>query len=54
MGYRPDGVMGTSTITYGKLGTQGILSSGDAFDCDVNGDGIYDATTERFYYVTDL
>ena len=54
MGYKPDGVKGTSTITYGKLGTQGILSSGDAFDCDVNGDGIYDATTERFYYVTDL
>ena len=28
-------------------------SSGDAFDCDVNGDGEYDPATERFYYVSD-
>lgn len=41
-------------ITYGNLGTKGVLSSGDAFDCDVNGDGKYDSKTERFYYVTDL
>ena len=54
MGYKPGGAMGGSTITYGKLGTPGTLKSGDAFDCDVNGDGIYDAETERFYYVTDL
>ena len=40
------------TITYGNLGTQGTLTSGDAFDCDVNGDGVYDSTTERFYYVS--
>lgn len=46
--------MGTSTITYGSLGTPNILSSGDAFDCDVNGDGIYDSNTERFYYVTNM
>ncbi len=37
--------------TFGKLGTPGSLSSGDAFDCDVNGDGTYDAATERFYYM---
>ena len=37
--------------TYGNLGTQGTLTSGDAFDCDVNGDGIYDSETERFYYI---
>ncbi len=54
MGYKPGGTMGTSTITYGNLGNQGILTSGDAFDCDVNGDGVYDAETERFYYVTDM
>ena len=54
MGYKPGGTMGSSTITYGKLGTSGVLSSGDAFDCDVNGDGIYDPETERFYYVKDL
>ena len=41
------------TITYGNLGSKGTLSSGDAFDCDVNGDGIYDSETERFYYVSD-
>ena len=40
-----------STITYGNLGTKGTLATGDAFDCDVNGDGTYDATSERFYYV---
>ena len=40
------------TITYGNLGTTGALASGDAFDCDVNGDGVYDPNTERFYYVS--
>ncbi len=42
------------TITYGSLGTKGTLKSGDAFDCDVNGDKTYDSETERFYYVTDM
>ena len=41
-----------NTITYGNLGTSGKLTSGDAFDCDVNGDGVYDSKTERFYYVS--
>ena len=27
-GYKPDGAMGTSTITYGKLGNQGVLALG--------------------------
>ena len=40
-------------IEYGNLGTAGTLSSGDAFDCDVNKDGTYDPATERFYYVSD-
>ena len=40
------------TITYGNLGTTGTLASGDAFDCDVNGDGVYDSSTERFYYIS--
>ena len=39
--------------TFGNLGTSGTLTSGDAFDCDVNGDGVYDSNTERFYYVSD-
>ena len=43
------------TITFGNTSvTRGILTSGDAFDCDVDGDGTYDATKERFYYVSDL
>ena len=52
-GYTSSGSKGTSIITYGNLGTRGTLSSGDAFDCDVNGDGVYDSNTERFYYVSD-
>jgi len=53
-GYTASGSKGTSTITYGNLGTKGVLTSGDAFDCDVNGDGEYNPETERFYYVTDM
>ena len=52
-GYTSAGTKETSTITYGNLGTSGTLTSGDAFDCDVNGDGTYDSSTERFYYVSD-
>ena len=47
-GYTASGSKGTSTITYGNLGTKGSLNSGDAFDCDVNGDGEYNSDTERF------
>ena len=35
-GYTTSGSKGTTTITYGNLGTTGVLTSGDAFDCDVN------------------
>ena len=49
-----DGYALNDTITYGNLGTTGTLASGDAFDCDVNGDGVYDSTTERFYYLSDM
>jgi len=52
-GYTTSGTKGTSTITYGNLGTSGTLTTGDAFDCDVNGDGKYNPNTERFYYVSD-
>ena len=52
-GYTTSGTKGTTTITYGNLGTSGTLTTGDAFDCDVNGDGVYDSTKERFYYVSD-
>ena len=53
-GYTASGSMKTTTITYGNLGTTGTLTSGDAFDCDVNGDGVYNSATERFYYVSDM
>ena len=49
-----DGYKLNDTITYGNLGTTGTLTTGDAFDCDVNGDGVYDSATERFYYVSDM
>ena len=49
-----DGYALNSEIEYGSLGTKGTLTSGDAFDCDVNGDGTYDPDTERFYYVSDV
>ncbi len=62
-GYTASGSKGTTTITYGNdplTRTAGNLVSGDAFDCDVDGDeeyGEYDETTgkytERFYYVSD-
>ena len=52
-GYTTSGSKGTSTITYGNLGNKGVLTSGDAFDCDVNGDEVYNPETERFYYVSD-
>ena len=42
-----------STITYGNCGSSGTLTSGDAFTCDVNGDGEFNELTERFYYVSD-
>ena len=42
-----------STITYGSCGTSGTLTSGDAFTCDINGDGTFDELTERFYYISD-
>ena len=53
-GYTSTGSKKTTTITYGNLGVKGTLKSGDAFDCDVNGDGVYDSNNERFYYITDL
>ena len=52
-GYTTSGSKGTSTITYGNIGNKGVLTSGDAFDCDVNGDEVYNPETERFYYVSD-
>lgn len=52
-GYGLNGSLGKTTITYGNLGIKGILIGGDAFDCDINGDGVYNDKTERFYYISD-
>ena len=42
-----------STITYGNSTiTPGTLTTGDAFDCDVNQDGEYDSASERFYFIS--
>ena len=51
-GYTLAGSKGTTTITYGKIASS-TRTVGDAYDCDVNGDGIYDADKERFYYLND-
>ena len=50
--YCSDAGLTGQTITYGTI-SNGKLKSGDAFDCDVNGDGKYNSDTERFYYVSD-
>ena len=53
-GYYSGGSKNTTTITYGTIWNgSSALKAGDAFDCDVNNDGTYDSTTERFYYVSD-
>ena len=52
-GYYSSGSQSTTTITYGTLGTSGQEPTvGDAFDCDVNRDEIWDSITERFYYMS--
>ena len=47
------GKKNTSTIVYGKISDGNSFEIGDALDCDVNGDGEYNATSERFYYIRD-
>lgn len=50
VGYSQTGKYKSTTIVYGNTSGEN-LASGDAFDCDVNGDGIYNPTNERFYYI---
>ena len=49
-GYSANGSKGTTTITYGNIPV-GNFSVGNAYDCDVNDDGEYNASNERFYYI---
>lgn len=54
LGYTETGDKGTKVVRYGSFGTQGgPLNSGDAFTCDVDGNGVFDEKYERFYYVSD-
>ena len=52
VGYRSNG----NPIVYGSLVQSGAtsLTAGNALDCDINNDGTFDATTERFYYFTNV
>ncbi len=50
-GCRQAGYAENGTITYGQLPVTVDLLAGDAYDCDVDGNGVYDAATERFYYI---
>jgi len=38
-------------IDYGTVPINDIPEAGYAYDCDVNNDGTFDASTERFYYI---
>lgn len=49
--YTKGGYAANSQITYGTIPTANSPVVGDAYDCDVNNDGVYSPTTERFYYV---
>jgi len=51
-GHYEGGSKNSTTVYYGNLGVSGgPLVSGDALDCDLDGDKVYD---ERFYFVSDL
>lgn len=51
-GYREGSGNNTKTIVYGTIPDSDTLTPGYAYDCDVNGDKVYDSSTERFYYLT--
>lgn len=40
------------TMSLGQIPQNGSLKAGDAFDCDVNYDGVFDENSERFYFIT--
>ena len=41
-------------LTYGSIPGANSPIVGDAYDCDVNNDGTYDSTTERFYFIRSI
>ena len=42
------------TITYGTIFSGSDPVAGNAYNCDVNGDDVFDPVTERFYYVRSI
>ena len=50
VGYTATGSKGTTTITYGNI-PSGNFQVGNAYNCDLNDDGVYSDETERFYYL---
>lgn len=53
------GCAGVSSLTIGlpiEYGTipNGSYSAGEAYDCDVNNDGVYSPTNERFYLIREI
>ena len=48
------GLEENSVSIFGTMNmSSSTLKVGDAYDCDVNGDGVYDPNYERFYYISD-
>lgn len=49
-----DGYSSENILIYGSCGTVGsTIQVGDAFTCDINNDGTFDESTEKFYYLSD-
>ena len=41
----------SASLTYGQIAVNTTPQPGDAYDCDVDYDGTFSASTERFYYL---
>ena len=43
-----------NVITYGTIAGASDPVAGNAYDCDVNADGVFSPTTERFYFIRSI
>ena len=50
-GCKNAGIAQNTTLTYGTLPNGNSPVAGDAYDCDINNDGEYNSTNERFYFI---
>ncbi|MBQ2622943.1 InlB B-repeat-containing protein [Candidatus Saccharibacteria bacterium] len=50
-GCRAAGFSSGDTIVYGNIVESNTKVYGDAYNCDINYDGVFDENTERFYYI---